>query len=145
MSRCTVTISIMVWLPFLRSWERIFEPHPGGQIVCQNAFHILNALLNDCLIIWTTILTQQELQHIDRNILLLLLFSLSGSLRTIRLSKLLRSFRRSSSRVSSAAISIISIRNSCPPLYQNPNPKSSAKAMSMMTGCLHCSRPLSSS
>ena len=32
-----------------------------------------------------------------------------------------------------------------PPLYQNPNPKSSAKAMSMMTGCLHCSRPLSSS
>ena len=29
------------------------------------------------------------------------------------------------------------------PLYQNPNPKSSAKAMSMMTGCLHCSRPLS--
>ena len=35
------------------------------------------------------------------------------SLRTIRPSKLLRSFRRSSSRVSSAAISIISIRNSC--------------------------------
>ena len=37
-------------------------------IVCQNVLHALNALLNDCLIIRTAILSQQKLQHINRDI-----------------------------------------------------------------------------
>ena len=38
------------------------------KIVCQNVLHALNALLNDCLIIRTAILSQQKLQHINRDI-----------------------------------------------------------------------------
>ena len=116
----------------------------ADKIVCQNTFHILNALLNDGLIVRTAILPQQELQHIDRNICSFFDFlcQVFPDDATVKVAAQLPAqfFTHIFCR------HIQPFHTEClPPLYQNPNPKSSAKAMSIITGCLHCSRPLCSS